>query len=487
MASPADFDTVRASRTPETVRFSPAPTGGLHLGGARTALMNWLVARGSGGRFIVRIEDTDTDRCDLACEAGIAEDLAWLGLDWDEGPEVGGPHAPYRQSDRCVEDVYTSAIERLAEDGSAYACFCTAADLEHDRAADERAGLAPRYHGACCDLSVDEATDRLEAGEPATWRFRVPPGPPVRFDDLVHGPIVFERDAIGDFIVARSDGRPVYDLAAAVDDIAMDVTLVLRGDDHLSNTPRQILLIEALGATAPRYAHVPLVNGTDGRPLSKSRGAAGIADLREAGYLPEAVVNHVALLGWSDPAHREVLSREDLVAAFELSRVSRSAAESDPTRLDWLDQQHIRALSTQRMRREVGGVLPRPLPLGFDLDAFVEGVRGELTTLHDAAVLALPLLERPEFDPAAREALASTPGRVAVAIAAAALDSGITEGTEFLAALKRDLADGSITPRVGLPTVRAALTGQAHGLGIGLIVDVIGATESRDRLRAASM
>jgi glutamyl-tRNA synthetase len=472
---------------PETVRFSPAPTGGLHLGGARTALMNWLVARGSGGRFIVRIEDTDTDRCDPACEAGIADDLAWLGLDWDEGPEVGGPHAPYRQSDRLAEDVYAGAVERLVLDGAVYACFCTAAELGHDRELDERAGVAPRYHGACCDLPAAEASERLEAGESATWRFRVPQGPPVTFHDLVHGPMVFERDAVGDFIVVRSDGRPVYDLAAAVDDLAMGVTLVLRGDDHLSNTARQILLIEAMGGAAPRYAHVPLVNGTDGRPLSKSRGAASIGDLREAGYLPEAVINHVALLGWSDPAHREVLSREELVAAFDVSRVSRSPATSDPARLDWLDARHIRSLSLERLRREVAAFMPRELPPWFGLDGFIEGVTGELTTLRDAATMAAPLIERAQSDPEARLVLGSTSGRVAVVIAAALLDSGITDGVEFLGALKRDLADGSIAPRDGLPAVRAALTGAAHGLGLGLIVDVLGAVESRDRLRAASM
>jgi glutamyl-tRNA synthetase len=473
--------------TPETVRFSPAPTGRLHLGGARTALMNWLVARGSGGRFIIRIEDTDTDRCDLECEAGIAQDLAWLGLDWDEGPEVGGPHAPYRQSDRYAEGIYSSAIEVLSESGFVYPCFCSAADLERDRADDERAGVPPRYHGPCCDLPSDEASGRLEAGEPATWRFRIPTGPPMTFVDLVHGPTTFDRDAIGDFIVVRSDGRPVYDLAAAVDDVAMDVTLVLRGDDHLSNTPRQILLIEALRGTAPRYAHVPLVNGPDGRPLSKSRGAATVGELREAGYLAEAVLNHIALLGWSDPSHREVLSREELVDAFDLARVSRSAAESDPARLAWLDRRHIRALSPERLRREVTGVLPQRLPPGFDLGRFVEGVHGELTTLRDAAELAEPLLDRPEPDPEAREALESASGRIAVGIAAAALDSGLTEGAEFLAALKRDLADGTIAPRDGLPAVRAALTGRTHGLGLGLIVDVLGVAESRERLRAATM
>lgn len=472
---------------PETVRFSPSPTGGLHLGGARTALFNWLVARRSGGRFIVRIEDTDTDRCDLECQAGIAEDLAWLGLDWDEGPEIGGPHAPYRQSDRWADGVYEAALDTLRASGAVYACFCSGEQLERDRAEDERAGIAPRYHGACCDLPLDVADERIAAGEEPTWRFRVPPGPAVVVDDLVHGPISFERSSIGDFIVVRADGMPVYDLAAAVDDLAMDVTLVLRGDDHLSNTPRQMLLIDALGGVRPRYAHVPLVNGDDGRPLSKRRGAHTIAELREAGYVPEAVINHLALLGWSDPGHLEVFGREHLIGTFDLARVSRSAATSDDARLDWLDQRHIRELPESRLRREVVAVLPQTLPSWFGLTAFVDGVRGELTTIADARTLAAGLLAPLPPDAEASGAMSAAPGRMALGLAAAVLDAGLESGDEFLTALKADLRDGGIAARDALPAVRAALTGRAHGVGLGLIVDVLGAAESRRRLHAASM
>jgi glutamyl-tRNA synthetase len=480
-----------ALTTAERLRFSPSPSGGLHLGGARTALFDWLVARSTGGSFVVRIEDTDLDRCDPECEAAIVEDLAWLGLDWDEGPEVGGEHAPYRQSERHAAGVYAEALGRLARADAVYPCFCTVEDLEGARDRDEASSAAPRYRGPCRDLPPAEVRDRLDAGEPATWRFRVMPGPPVAFRDLVHGDMSFEREGIGDFVVVRSNGTPVYDLAAAVDDVAMGITLVLRGDDHLSNTPRHILLIGALGATPPRYAHVPLVHGADGRPLAKSRGARTITELREDGYLPEAVVNHVALLGWSDPGHREVLSREDVLAAFELSRVSRAAAASDPARLDWLNERHIRALSPERLRREVRGVLSAgvtsELPSWFDVPAFAEGVRLELVRITDARRLAEPLLIPMELDDEAAEALASTAGRVAVAVAGGAMDAGLTAGADVVATVKRDLADGELPARRGLPALRAALTGRAHGLPLPLVFDVLGAAESRARLRAASM
>jgi nondiscriminating glutamyl-tRNA synthetase len=489
--APAEEPGAPVPRAPERVRFSPSPTGGLHLGGARTALFDWLVARRSGGSFIVRIEDTDTDRCDVECEAAIVEDLAWLGLDWDEGPEVGGAHAPYRQSERWAEGLYAAAVETLVAAGAVYPCFCTPGELDEARHDDERSGVAPRYRGPCCDLPADAARERLEAGETASWRFRIGTGPPVAFDDIVHGPMSFERSAIGDFVVTRSDGTPVYDLAAAVDDTAMGITLVLRGDDHLSNTPRQILLLEALGATPPRYAHVPLVHGSDGKPLSKSRGAASIGQLRRDGYLPEAVLNHIALLGWSDPQGRDVLAREELLAGFDLARVSRSPSASDPSRLDWLNERHIRALSPERLRREVAAVLSRPgepdLPHWFDLAALAEGVRHELVRITDARVLAAPLLAAAEPDEETRAALDAPGGRVAVAVAAGALDSGLASGDEVLTAVKRDLADGGVAPKHGLPGLRAALTGRAHGLPLPLIIDVIGVPESRARLRAATM
>ncbi len=472
---------------PQRVRFSPAPTGSLHLGGARTALFNWLVARASGGTFIVRIEDTDADRCDADCEAGIAEDLAWLGLDQDEGPQAGGPHAPYRQSERADAGIYGDALGRLKSSRAVYPCFCTTDELEASRSADETEGRAPRYGGGCRDLSQDEARARLDAGEQAAWRFRVEQGDPVEFHDAVHGPMRFERGDIGDFVVARSDGTAVYDLAAAVDDVAMGITLVLRGDDHLSNTPRQILLIGALGAQPPSYAHVPLIHGADGRPLSKSRGAAGIAELRDRGYLPEAVMNHLAQLGWSDPGHRDVLTREQLVESFTLGRVSRSPAASDEARLTWLDEQHIRALAPERFLRELAPVLPRPLPEWFDVRAFAAGVQGEVSTLGDAAALARPLLEPDTLDAQAAAMLGSSSGRVAAAIATAAFDAGLSHGAEVVSAVKRDLVDSGVPAREALPAIRAALTGRAHGLPLALVLDVLGPLESRKRLLETSM
>ena len=477
----------RGSATLERVRFSPSPTGALHLGGARTALFNWLEARGSGGSFVLRIEDTDAERCGPGRDASIVEDLAWLGLDWDEGPEVGGDHGPYRQSERHAAGVYADVLTRLDAAGAVYPCFCGDEELASARAADEEAGIAPRYAGPCGDLAREEAMRRMAGGERAAWRFRVPPGPAIVFDDAVHGVMTFERDGIGDFVVARSDGSPVYDLAAAVDDAAMGITLVIRGDDHLSNTPRQILLAEALGSEPPRFAHLPLVLGDDGRPLSKRRGAVSIASLRDSGYLSEAVLNHAALLGWSHPGHEEVLSREQLVDAFDLARVGRAPARHDAARLDWLNERHIKALPGPRLTREVARALPADLPAWFSVEAFADAVRTELVTFSDVPRLAAPLLEPPRAAGEGADVLASSNGRVAMAVAAAAIDTGMRSGAEIASALKQGLADAGIPAREGLPAVRAALTGSAHGLPIAAIIEVVGSAESRSRLRAATM
>ena len=471
----------------ERVRFSPSPSGALHLGGARTALFNWLVARRSGGAFIVRIEDTDAARSTAESEAAIIEDLAWLGLDWDEGPEVGGGHGPYRQSERQAAGIYVSALADLVAADAVYPCFCTVEQLASARGAEQEAGAAPHYEGACAALPADEARRRMDAGEPAAWRFRVRPGAAVTFDDVVHGVVSIERESIGDFVVVRSDGAPVYDLAAAVDDGAMGITLVVRGDDHLSNTARQIVVAEALGLQPPRFAHVPLVHGADGRPLSKRRGAISISGLREKGYLAEAVINHAALLGWSHPGHEEVLSREELVAAFDLARVGRAPAQHDASRLDWLNERHIRALPPERLQREVSRVLPAALPPWFAVGAFAEGIRDEITTFSQASALAMPLLDPPSAAGEAAEALGSPGGRIALAIASAAFDAGMRSGEDVVSALRRDLADAGIAPRQGMPAVRAALTGCAHGLPLALLIEVIGWNESRSRLRAATM
>ena len=303
------------------VRFAPSPTGTLHIGSARTALYNFLFARHTGGSFVLRIDDTDAARSDAALEESIMADLRWLGLTWDEGPDVGGPSGPYRQSER-LERHRTAADELLAA-GLAYRCFCPEERLEELRREALAAGHTPRYDRRCLALPAEEVSHRLDAGEPAAVRFKVPAGEVV-VDDLIRGPVVIGADALSDPIIVRSDGVAGYNFATVVDDLAMGITHVIRGDDHLTNTARQQLLFEALGGPVPRWAHHSMVLGPDGGKLSKRHGATAVGDYRELGYLPEAIVNYLALLGWSH-GEDEVLDLDRLVREFDARASSRRA------------------------------------------------------------------------------------------------------------------------------------------------------------------
>ena len=340
------------------VRFAPSPTGDLHVGNARTALFNWLFARHAGGRFVLRIEDTDRERSRPEHEQQILDDLRWLGLGWDEGIDEGGDAGPYRQSDRLP--LYREAAGRLLAAGAAYRCFCPKALLEEERARDREAGRASLYSGRCRGMSREDSEARVRAGEEAAVRFdvrRAASGDGVGFEDLVHGHVRVPVEQIGDFVLLRRDGGPAYNFAVVVDDAAMRITHVVRGDDHLSNTPRQILVARALGEASPRFAHLPLLVAPGGAPLSKREGAVSVRALRDDGYPPEAVINHLALLGWSPPGGVEVLTREELVAAFELARVSRSPAVFDRQKLDALALHHLKTWDPSRLASESAPVL----------------------------------------------------------------------------------------------------------------------------------
>ena len=305
------------------LRFAPSPSGGLHVGNARTALFNWLFARGGDGDFILRIENTDVERSTEASERSIVDDLRWMGLDWTEGVVAGGDHGPYRQSERL--HIYRAHVVELMSRSRAYRCFCSAEQLETDRAAAFAEGRPPKYVGRCRDLPAEQARQRVQDGEQAVIRLRVPQDREITFHDLVRGEVRVHADSIGDAVLVRSNGTPAYNFAAVIDDALMEVTHVIRGEDHISNTPLQMLLYEAFGWTPPTFAHVPFVMGVDQTPLSKRRGAASVADLRARGYLPEAVTNYLALLGWSPGEGEELLPLEELARRFRLDRVGRSA------------------------------------------------------------------------------------------------------------------------------------------------------------------
>ena len=340
----------RPSRRECALRFAPSPTGQLHVGNARTALFNWLLAHGKDGTLVLRIEDTDTERSSRESEAGILEDLRWLGLHWDEGPDVGGAHGPYRQSERF--HLYASYANELLAGGHAYHCFCSPAKLEDDRRQDLAAGLPPKYHGTCRNLSPDEARARIDAGERPVVRFRVPEHVEVSFQDLVRGEVSFSSEVIGDFVLVRSDARPAYNFAVVVDDALMEITHVIRGEDHISNTPRQVLLYQALGFAPPAFAHLALVMGPDHTPLSKRHGATSVAEFRARGFLPEALTNYLALLGWSPGGDQELLPIDELARRFAIEDVGHSAGVFDPEKLAWMNRHYMKMAAPARLCAE---------------------------------------------------------------------------------------------------------------------------------------
>lgn len=322
------------------VRFAPSPTGPLHIGGARSALFNFLFARRMGGRFILRIEDTDLERSSRESEHNILESLKWLGLSWDEGPDVGGPYGPYRQMERLP--FYREMTEKLLSAGKAYRCYCSEEELEAQRQEFMAKGELPRYSGKCYHLSPEERKQCEEEGREAVIRFHVPENRDIIIHDLVRGDVVFESSGIGDFIIVKSDGIPTYNYAVVVDDALMKISHVIRAEEHLSNTPRQILLYEALGLEAPRFAHISLILGSDRSKMSKRHGATSVVQYKQMGYLPEAVVNFLALLGWSPGSEEEIFGMDELIEQFSLDRVAKNPAVFDMDKLRWLNGVYIR-------------------------------------------------------------------------------------------------------------------------------------------------
>ncbi len=329
---------------PVRVRFAPSPTGKLHVGGARTAIYNWAFARANHGTFILRIDDTDPTRSTDENTQIILRAMRWLGLDWDEGPEVGGDFGPYKQTDRM--DLYKAAAQKLWDEGKAYPCFCTPEKLAADKkAAEERHDPFQGYQRTCRDLDPEEAKARIAAGEPYTLRIKVPlDRGDVVVPDAVHGNVTFNARELDDFIIFRSDGTPTYNFATVVDDARMGITHIIRGDDHLSNTPRQIMVYEALGAPVPTFAHISMILGPDGKKLSKRHGATSVEEYRDQGYLSDAFVNYLALLGWALDGDTTIIPRDVLSREFSLDHVSKNPATFDFKKLDWIQAEYLKAM-----------------------------------------------------------------------------------------------------------------------------------------------
>ncbi len=460
------------------VRFAPSPTGQLHVGNARTALFNWLLAKGRGGTFVLRLEDTDAGRSTKESEQAILEDLRWLGLGWDEGPDVGGPHAPYRQSERL--EIYDRAARDLMARGVAYRCFCTPEELETDRRAALAAGRPPNYSGRFRQFDTQEAVPGVAAGETAAIRFVVPPNRDVTFTDLVRGDVTISTDVIGDPVIMRSEGRPAYNFAVVVDDAAMAMTDVVRGEDHISNTPRQILLYEAMGLTPPRFAHLSLVLGPDHAPLSKRHGATSVAEFRQRGYLPAALVNYLALLGWSPGANQELLPLDAMARAFDLADVSHSAAVFDVGKLAWMNRHYMKEADGAALARAAApyfadaGFLAHPseASLGY-LESLLPMVVGSVDRLEE-------MPDRVAFVfgwQAARAAdlvTAEPDGARAIgAFAAEVANRGALDRDAFRAAAARVREVTGLKGRALFHPIRAALTAADSGPELDLAVPAI--------------
>ena len=475
------------------VRFAPSPTGYLHVGGARTALFNWLYARRHGGTFILRIEDTDVERSSADMVTAIFNSMRWLGLEWDEGPGVGGPHAPYFQTERL--DKYRGAARALAESGRAYRCFCKPDDLKAERAAAESAGGTWNYDRRCFKLAPAEIAARVAAGAPHALRFLVPGGK-TTFDDLVHGTIEFENLNIEDFVILRSDNYPTYHLSVVVDDVEMQVTEVVRGDDHISNTPKQVLLYQAMSAPVPRFAHVPLILGPDKKRLSKRHGATSVTEYQKMGYLPQAMVNFLALLGWSPGSDRELLSRDELIAAFALENISGGNAVFNPEKLDWMNQQYIMRIPAA----ELGGMLrPFVAAAGLWRDDYAHGAREWYLSL---VALFQPRLTRlTSFVDDARPYLAESLELDEAAVAKHLSKPELAAPLETLIATYRQLpAFDKSALEIGLRATaeqhglkagalihatRVAVTGRAASPGLFEVLELLGRDRSLSRLTAA--
>ena len=483
------------------VRFAPSPTGRLHVGGARTAIYNWAFARAMGGDFILRIEDTDPERSTEENVQVILNAMKWLGLDWDEGPEVGGAAGPYFQTQRT--DTYAAALEQMKQRGSVYPCFCTKEELDAKRAAAEaNEGGYAGYDRTCRDLDPAEAARRIEAGEPHVWRLRVPAERgAIEFDDAVYGHVSFPAEVMDDMIVVRTDGSPTYNFAVVCDDANMGVTHVIRGDDHLSNTPRQVMVYEALGAPVPTFAHISMILGADGKKLSKRHGATSVEEYRDAGYLSDAFVNYLALLGWSLDGETTIIPRDVLASKFSLDRISKNPATFDPKKLDWVNAEYINGMSDAQFADEImvpelheAGLIEGNVEYGEDwIDALAAIVKPRTKMPADAVTVAAPIFataETLEYDEKSVNKGLAKEGMGAILDAAKAALEGVDEWTaaNIDAALEPLPEQMDLKKRVVFQAVRVAVCGNMVSPPLGETMALVGRDDCLARIdRARTM
>ncbi len=476
------------------VRFAPSPTGPFHIGGARSALFNWLLAKKTGGTFVLRIEDTDRERSSQESEDNIKAALRWLGMDWNEGVDVGGEYGPYRQMERL--DTYARYTEQLIAQGDAYYCYCTDEELEAERQALIAAGKMPRYGNRCRNLTADEVAQFKAAGRRPTVRFRVPAGKAVVVDDQVRGRVTFDSDGIGDFVIVKSDGIPTYNYAVVIDDALMKITHVIRAEEHLSNTPRQILIYEALGFAVPAFGHISLILGKDRSKMSKRHGATSVEQYRQLGYLPEALVNFLSLLGWSPSGEEELLPVEEIIRQFSLEHVAKNPAVFDVDKLNWINQHYLRKLSDEAFAELC---LPHLVAAGF--------VSGELKPQEKAWVVQVLALAKEqvayaaqapevvrlffadEFEFETDEAKAVLQEESAPAVLALFAEKlqalEVVDGVSIQALLKSVVKETKLGGKKVYMPVRVSITGCQHGPELTHIIPLLGVERTLKRLHAS--
>lgn len=475
------------------VRFAPSPTGYLHIGGARTALFNWLFARKMGGKLILRIEDTDTERLKEDSVSQILTSLKWLGLNWDEGPEAGGECGPYYQSER--RELYSKYAQQLLDEGKAYYCFCTPADLEAEREKQRAAKQPFRYARTCRDLDPEVAKARAAAGEPYSVRIKIPTEGNITVHDLIHGDVTFNMDQFDDFVIVKSNGMPTYNFAVVVDDHLMGMTHVLRAEEHLSNTPKQLLIYEALGFEPPKFGHMPMILAPDRSKLSKRHGATSVEEFRAQGYLPEAIINYLTLLGWGPGDEREIFTLEETVKLFELEQMSKKAAVYDTKKLTWMNGQYLSELPLEKILPEAetffikdGLVTKEWLAENKEYFAkLVDTVRVRVKTLQEVADASAYFFKDVEvydekgvakhFKPEAAELLEKC---IAALEADEVFDLTSTEAIYNKIAADNGLALGKV-----IHPTRLALTGRTVSPGMFDVMVLLGKEKTLARMRKA--
>lgn len=468
------------------VRFAPSPTGPFHIGGARSALFNWLLARREGGTFLLRIEDTDLVRSTRESEENIKAALKWLGMDWDEGIDVGGDNGPYRQTERL--DIYKEVTDRLIAEGKAYYCYCTEEELEAERQAQLARGETPKYNGHCRHLTEEQRAAYEAEGRKPTVRLRVPLNETVAFDDMVRGHVSFESNGIGDFVIVKSDGIPVYNYAVVIDDHTMEVTHVIRAEEHLSNTPRQIVIYNALGWEVPTFGHISLIMGKDGKKMSKRHGATSVEQYKNLGYLPEAINNFLALMGWAPEGEQELFTTEELIKNFSMDRVAKNPAVFDIDKLNWINFNYMKKLTDEEL---YALCLPSLQEAGYASAQPNEAEKARLTMLcvclkdhisygaqikEEAAMFftdSISIDEEHRDDIKAVLAEESCPTVLAAfSDKLKAMDEVTPE--QVKAAIKAIMKETKLKGKFVFMPIRVAITGQMHGPDLNYIVPLLG-------------